>query len=87
MATELVVRGRVQGVGFRYATAERARVHNVRGWAANRADGTVEVVLEGPPAGVGAVVEFCRRGPRGAWVEDIEISERPVTGLTGFRTL
>ena len=87
MATELVVRGRVQGVGFRYATAERARRHSVRGWAANRADGSVEVVLEGPSAGVEAVAAFCRRGPRGAWVEGVEAHERAVTGLTGFRTL
>ncbi|HEX7637544.1 MAG TPA: acylphosphatase, partial [Burkholderiaceae bacterium] len=44
-----VVRGRVQGVGFREACVAEARALGVAGWVRNRPDGSVEVVLQGPP--------------------------------------
>ena len=54
------------------------------GWAANRPDGKVEVVLEGEPDAVEALVAFVRRGPRGADVAEVEVVEEPVEGLSGF---
>jgi len=74
----VIVHGRVHGVGFRVSVARAAELRGVAGWARNRPDGTVEVVLEGDEDGVESVVRFCREGPRGAAVTDVEIaSEHP----------
>ena len=54
------------------------------GWVRNRADGAVEAVFEGEPEDVEALVEFCRRGPRGAEVERVDVEEESPEGLTGF---
>jgi acylphosphatase len=80
----LVVHGRVQGVFFRDSTRERARREGVAGWAHNRQDGTVEVVLEGDPEAVDRVTEFVRTGPRGAEVEHVEERDERSEGLDGF---
>ncbi len=80
----VIVRGVVQGVGFRYAVAERARARGVSGWVRNRGDGSVEAVLEGEREAVAAVLRFCRDGPRAAEVEDVEVADEPVEGLGGF---
>jgi len=77
------VRGLVQGVGFRYATAARARSLGVGGWVRNHADGSVEAVFEGDAAAVESLVEWCRHGPRGADVTDVEVEWRPTQGLGG----
>jgi acylphosphatase len=68
----LVVRGRVQGVFFRDSIREQAHAARVVGWAANRDDGSVEVVLEGTAEAVERVVRFCQRGPSGASVNTVE---------------
>jgi acylphosphatase len=85
VACRLVVSGRVQGVFFRDSVRREAQRHGVAGWAANRADGTVEVVLEGPAPGVREVASFCSRGPRGAHVTDVEAGEREPQGMSGFQ--
>ncbi len=78
------VDGRVQGVFFRDSARERARAHGVAGWIANRADGSVEAVLEGAPEAVQRVMRFLETGPPRASVEHVEITEEPPEGLTGF---
>jgi acylphosphatase len=78
----LVVRGIVQGVGFRVSMARRA--HGVAGWVRNLPDGRVEVVLEGEPEAVGTIEAFVREGPRGAHVEGVEASDEKPEGLRGF---
>jgi acylphosphatase len=85
IARLLTVRGRVQGVFFRDSTRREAQRRDVRGWAANLPDGSVEVFLEGRPEDVRAVIDYCRRGPRGAHVDDVEVQERALEGLSGFR--
>jgi acylphosphatase len=80
----VVVRGRVQGVFFRDSARREAEAAGVSGWAANRPDGAVEVVVEGPEEAVERVVAFCRRGPRRAEVVDVEVSDEEPSGLTGF---
>jgi acylphosphatase len=80
----VVATGRVQGVGFRYAVSERARARGVRGWVRNVASGQVEAVFEGEPDAVAAMVEFCRRGPRGAQVRDVQVRVEPPAGEAGF---
>ena len=80
----MIVSGRVQGVFFRGSTQDEARLHGVDGWVRNRWDGTVEAVFEGPAAAVEEMLEFCRRGPRWASVEALEVTEEPPGSLSGF---
>lgn len=67
------VRGRVQGVGFRDATVERARQLGVLGWVRNEDDGSVAVHAEGEEAAVEELLSFLREGPRGAAVAEVEV--------------
>jgi acylphosphatase len=80
----VLVSGRVQGVGFRYAVVERARTRGVRGWVRNLASGRVEAVFEGDPQAVEGMVDFCRRGPLGAEVDDVSVSSEEPRGESGF---
>ena len=70
-AVRAVVRGRVQGVGFREATLRRARALGVMGWVRNDDDGGVRVHAEGPEEAVADLTAFLADGPRGARVEDV----------------
>jgi acylphosphatase len=80
----LIVHGRVQGVGFRYTLARAAQTRGVAGWVRNRADGTVEVVLEGETDAVESLTRFSQDGPRGAAVERVEVVDEEPEGLRGF---
>ena len=84
MRRRVVVRGRVQGVGFRYGVGSRARSLGVAGWVRNRADGGVEAVFEGPRDRVGSLVDWCRRGPSGARVDVVEVDEEEPLGEVAF---
>lgn len=74
----LVIRGRVQGVGFRYAMLEEAARFGLAGWVRNRRDGTVEAVVQGSAEGVEAITRWAQRGPPSAGVSAVESS-----GATG----
>jgi acylphosphatase len=80
----VVVRGVVQGVGYRFSAARAAGTRGVAGWIRNRGDGSVEAVLEGEPAAVESMVEWCRRGPPHAHVQDVEVFDEEPEGLAGF---
>ena len=80
----VVVSGRVQGVFFRDTTRQRAEAAGVAGWVRNTPDGTVEAVFEGEPGAVDELVEFCRRGPSGAEVAEIDVEEEQPENLSGF---
>jgi acylphosphatase len=80
----VVARGRVQGVFFRDSTAREARSAGVAGWVRNRSDGAVEAVFEGDEAAVERMVDFVRRGPGHAEVEDLAVHEEQPEGLNGF---
>ena len=80
----VIVRGRVQGVFFRDTTRRRATGAGVSGWVTNRADGAVEAVFEGDADAVERLVRFASEGPRGAAVEEAEVSEEEPEGLSGF---
>lgn len=80
-----MVYGFVQGVGFRFAIEREARSRGVSGWVHNRPDGTVEAVFEGEPEDVESLVDFCRRGPRGAQVERVDVESESPEGLADFR--
>jgi len=69
----LLVTGRVQGVFFRAETKKTASRHNVTGWVQNLPDGRVEALLEGERENVESVIEFCKRGPSGAYVQRLDL--------------
>jgi acylphosphatase len=75
IARRIIVSGRVQGVGFRYAMVDAAREVDVCGWVRNRRDGTVEALAQGEPGAVESAIAWCRRGPPGARVTDVEVAE------------
>jgi acylphosphatase len=78
------VRGRVQGVGFRYDARSRARSLGLGGWVRNLPDGSVEAAFEGDPDAVESMVEWCRRGPVGGRVTEVEAVDEPTTGEREF---
>ena len=73
----LIIRGRVQGVGYRAFVEDAALDHGLAGWVRNRRNGEVQAVFAGPAAAVAQVAEACRHGPRGALVDSVE--ERDAT--------
>ena len=81
---KVVVHGSVQGVFFRAETRDRARSLRLAGWVRNAPDGTVEAVLEGDDEQVESMVEWCRRGPGGARVEEVEVAWSEPEGEEGF---
>jgi acylphosphatase len=82
----LFLQGRVQGVSFRYYTMQEARSLGLTGWVRNLWDGRVEVLLDGDEDAVKQMVEWCKRGPPSADVEDVEITwEESTTEFNNFR--
>jgi acylphosphatase len=80
----VVIRGRVQGVGYRAWTEYTARDHGLEGWVRNRRDRSVEAVFAGASEAVEAMVAACRRGPPGARVDAVD--ELPAAaGLLALR--
>jgi acylphosphatase len=75
-----VVRGFVQGVGFRYFVLRRARETGLRGWVRNRADGAVECLAEGPRPALERLLEELRTGPGPAEVTGVEAEWAPAAG-------
>ena len=83
-AVEIRVTGWVQGVGFRWSCQREAERHRVRGWVRNEPDGSVLARFEGDRGPVDAMVDYCRAGPPGARVEDVDVRDVEPSGLTGF---
>jgi len=75
IARRLVIRGRVQGVGYRDAMVEVARRCGVTGWVRNDLGGTVEAFVQGESEAVGQLVAWCWRGPRLAGVTEVEMTQ------------
>jgi acylphosphatase len=76
--------GRVQGVFFRDSVRREAARRGVAGWAANRSDGTVEVVFEGRPEAVAAMVDYVGAGPGHSEVTQLDEESEPPEGLSAF---
>lgn len=80
---EAIVRGRVQGVGFRVHVRRAARGLGLTGWVANEPAGRVRCVAEGSRAALERLLQVLRDGPPGAWVEEVEASWPAPTGEFG----
>ena len=86
LARRFVIRGRVQGVGFRWFVEREAHLLGIAGWVRNNADSTVEVLAVGALEQLVRLRSRLQQGPRAARVDDVEESEaKPVAGLTTFR--
>ncbi len=75
LARRILVEGHVQGVGYRQFAARAARRRGLSGWVRNRADGSVEALVSGPPDAVEALLADLRRGPLGADVQSLVLAE------------
>jgi acylphosphatase len=77
---EILVRGLVQGVFYRYNTKQRADELRLTGGVKNLRDGRVEVICEGTEEDIVRLVEWCKRGPQGAVVEHVDVAWRDYAG-------
>ncbi len=85
-ARRFVVRGRVQGVGFRWFVEREAHTLGIAGWVRNNSDSTVEILAMGSREQLSGLRSRLQQGPRAARVDDVAESEAtPVDGLTTFR--
>lgn len=80
----VVVHGTVQGVGFRFHTRSTAAHLHLAGYAQNRADGTVEVDVEGSEQAVQRMLDWLAEGPRHAQVTALDVTDLQPTGQSGF---
>ena len=81
---EIIVFGRVQGVGFRAAARNQARSLQLRGWVENLADGSVRAVVNGDAERCTRFINWCREGTGFSWVERIDIEEMKPESLGPF---
>jgi len=85
-ARRYFVRGRVQGVGFRWFVEREAHILGIAGWVRNNHDGSVEVLAQGTRDQLLGLHSRLREGPRAARVDEVEVIDaKPVTGLNSFR--
>ncbi len=85
-ARRYLVRGRVQGVGFRWFVEREAHILGLAGWVRNNHDGSVEVLAQGTRDQLAGLHSRLREGPRAARVDAVEVSDAaPAAGLSSFR--
>ncbi len=80
----VLISGRVQGVGYRYATVDTASQLGLTGWVRNLPDDRVEAVFEGARVVVEEMVRWCHAGPPAAVVKDVVVEYEQPEGLRGF---
>jgi acylphosphatase len=79
------VRGRVQGVGYRFSTVREARKHDIRGYVKNLPDGSVAIEAEGLQEQLDTFLLWCRKGPGTGYVESVDFNQLPPAGFKEFR--
>jgi acylphosphatase len=85
-ARRFIVRGRVQGVGFRWFVEREAHILGIAGWVRNNHDGSVEILAQGTRDQLIGLRSRLREGPRAARVDNVEEAEsQPAAGLSSFR--
>ena len=78
-STHILVSGRVQGVGYRYFAAARAKMHGIVGYVSNLPDGSVEVVAVGPRVALAYFIGDLERGPSSGRVRSCQVAAIPQT--------
>ena len=78
------ITGKVQGVGYRYSTVNKASQLNISGWVRNLPDGRVEAVFESDREVVEKMINWCHQGPPAAVVQDVSVEYSEPEGLQGF---
>ena len=86
IARRIVIRGRVQGVGFRFHMRAEAVRLGVFGWVRNRSDGTVEAIAQGEEGAVHRLIDWAQRGPPSAQVNAVEASDAELGDYAVFET-
>ena len=84
-ARRAIVRGRVQGVGFRFYAERAARELGILGWVRNLPDGTVETLADGDDEAVQRYMERLRKGPLGSRVDAVDVSEAAAEASAGLK--
>jgi acylphosphatase len=82
----IIVFGRVQGVGFRHATKQQAHNLGLNGFVKNQYNGTVYIEAEGENAALNHFVLWCRQGPPYAEVDNLDVTDGEIKGFSGFET-
>jgi len=82
---KISVRGRVQGVGFRWSAANEAKNKGINGLVKNLSDGSVYIEAEGYKDQLDYYVEWCRKGPGFSFVESLEVDSSSPVNYTDFR--
>src|SRR5580765_6709723 len=86
LSRRFVVRGRVQGVGFRWFVEREAHILGIAGWVRNNHDGSVEVLAQGTRDQLSGLHSRLSEGPRAARVDSVQVSEEsPTPELSSFR--
>ena len=81
---QIIIRGKVQGVGFRYYTRKKAEECHLVGFVMNKPDGSVFIEAEGDDIDVNTFADWCAQGPEWSRVLKITKSELPLVGNTKF---
>jgi acylphosphatase len=76
----ITVVGRVQGVGYRANIRRKAYQLGLKGWARNLRDGRVEIIVEGEEEMIDRIIQWCHRGPTGAYVSKVNMEKAEATG-------
>lgn len=76
---KVIIRGNVQGVFFRYHLLQLSLQYSIKGYVKNKQDGTVEAVFQGHQEDILSMINFCKKGPDQAKVDDIEVFEQAIT--------
>ncbi|MCI0514346.1 acylphosphatase [candidate division KSB1 bacterium] len=76
IAAHIIVKGMVQGVGYRYFANRQARIFNMKGWVRNTPEGEVELEIEGDERDVDAFIRELRVGPRFAQIADVVVTRK-----------
>ncbi|WP_426305764.1 acylphosphatase [Acidovorax facilis] len=82
----LLIRGRVQGVSYRWSMVQAAQQRGVQGWVRNRRDGSVEALATGPVEAVQSLIDWAHQGPAHARVDGVEVCNvsEPAEPRAGF---
>jgi len=81
---EIIISGRVQGVGFRYAAQKQARFLRLKGWVENMPDGSVRAMINGNAESCTSFINWCREGSAYSWIEGVELREMKPEPLGPF---